>query len=105
GRRGGVPTGRGGSQPREWYRGLPVPPGATQQFTRRNNVNYMQTAVLSALQLTSMFPNLFVENFYIKTRNSIEAGRTQPPHGYVIPVQRDMTRVATLVNILRAQRI
>jgi hypothetical protein len=100
-----VPTGRGGGQPREWYRGLPVPPNAAANFSRRNNTNYMQTGVLSALQLTSMFPNLVVENFYRKTMNSIEAGRTEAPHGYVIPVQRDMTRVATLVNLLRVQRI
>jgi hypothetical protein len=103
--RGSVPTGRGGSQPREWYRGLPVPPGAAATFTRRNNTNYMQTGVLSALQLTAMFPQNVLENFYIKTRNSIEAGRTQAPYGYAIPVQRDMTRVVTLVNILRAQGI
>src|SRR5690606_36994078 len=101
----GPPTGRGGGQPREWYRGLPVPPGAAQNFSRRNNTNYMQTAVLSGLQLTSMFPNLVVENFYRKTNNSIEAGKSDPPHGYVIPVQRDMTRVAQLVNLLRVQRI
>src|SRR5688572_398340 len=65
----------------------------------------MQTGVLSALQLTSTFPNLVVDNFYRKTKNSIEAGKTDPPHGYVIPVQRDMTRVTELVNILRVQRI
>ena len=53
----------------------------------------MQTGVLSALQLTSMFPNLVIENFYAKTQNSIEAGKTEAPYGYVIPVQRDMTRV------------
>jgi hypothetical protein len=100
-----VSTGRGASQPREWYRGLPVPPDAVTTFSRRNNTNYMETGVLSALQLTSMFPNLVVENFYRKTQNSIDAGRTQPPYGYVIPPERDMTRVATLVNILRAQRI
>ncbi|MCI0433227.1 MAG: GGDEF domain-containing protein, partial [Gemmatimonadetes bacterium] len=105
GGRGGVPTGRGGGQPREWYRGIPVPPNAVANFTRRNNTNYMQTGVLSALQLTSMFPNLVLENFYVKTRNSIEAGRTQAPYGYAMPVQRDMTRVVTLVNILRAQGI
>jgi hypothetical protein len=29
----GPPTGRGGSQDREWYRGLPVPPGAAQNFS------------------------------------------------------------------------
>lgn len=102
---GPVPTGRGGGQAREWYRGIPVPPNASQNFSRRNNTNYMQTAVLSALQLTSMFPNLVVQNFYVKTKNSMEAGRNAPPHGYVIPVQRDMTKAATLVNVLRAQGI
>jgi hypothetical protein len=65
----------------------------------------MQTGVLSALQLTSMFPNLVVENFLRKTQNSIDAGKTDPPHAFVIPVQRDMTRVAELVNLLRVQRI
>ena len=34
----------------------------------------METGVLSGLQLTSMFPQLVLENFYIKTRNSLEAG-------------------------------
>jgi hypothetical protein len=105
GGRSAVPTGRGGGQSREWYRGIPIPPNAVQAFTRRNNTNYMQTGVLSALQLTSMFPNLVLQNFYIKTRNSIQAGSTQAPYGYVIPAARDMTRVAALVNILRAQGI
>ena len=105
GGRAGAPTGRGGGQPREWYRGLPVPQGAAASFSRRNNTNYMQTGVLSGLQLTASFPNLVVENFHQKTKNSIESGRTQAPHGFVIPVQRDMTRVAALVNILRLQRI
>ena len=100
-----VPTGRGGNQPREWYRGIPIPPGAVNTFSRRNNTNYMETAVLSALQLTASFPNLIVENFYLKTRNSIESGKTDAPYGFVIPVHRDMTRVAALVNMLRTQRI
>jgi len=103
--RAAVPTGRGGSQPREWYRGLPIPPDALQNFSRRNNTNYMETGVLSGLQLTAMFPNMVLENFYRKTQNSIDAGSKEPPYGYVIPVTRDMTRAATLVNILRIQRI
>jgi hypothetical protein len=102
---GGVPTGRGGGQPREWYRGIPIPPNAVASFSRRNNTNYMQTGVLSALQLTSMFPNLVVQNFYVKTKNSMEDGRNKAPHGYVFPMQRDMTKVATLINVLRAQGI
>ena len=80
-------------------------PNAAATFSRRNNTNYMQTGVLSALQLTSMIPNLVIENFYRKTQNSIEAGKTDAPFGYVIPPQRDMTRVATFVNLLRVQRI
>lgn len=100
-----IPSGRGGSQPREWYRGLPVPADAVATFSRRNNANYMETGVLSALQLTAMFPNMVVENFYRKTQNSIDAGRNEPPYGYVIPAARDMTRAAALVNILRVQRI
>jgi hypothetical protein len=99
------PTGRGGSQPREWYRGIPIPPGAINTFSRRNNTNYMETGVLCALQLTATFPNLIIDNFYRKTVNSIDAGKTEAPFGYVIPVQRDMTRVAMLVNMLRVQRI
>jgi len=101
----GAPTGRGGAQLREWYRGYPVPEDAVETFTRRQNVNYMETGVLSALQLTALSPRAILENFYIKTRNSIEAGRAEPPFGYVIPVQRDMTRVVRLVEVLRAQGI
>ncbi|HEV8410972.1 MAG TPA: M14 family zinc carboxypeptidase, partial [Gemmatimonadaceae bacterium] len=100
-----IPTGRGGGQPREWYRGIPIPPNGIQMFTRRDNTNFMETGVLSGLQLTSMFPQLVLENFYIKTRNSLEAGGKQAPYAYVFPVQRDMTKVATLINILRAQGI
>jgi hypothetical protein len=100
-----IPTGRGGGQPREWYRGIPIPPNGIATFTRRNNTNYMETGVLSALQLTSMFPNVILENFYVKTHNSIEHGTNEAPYGYVFPVQHDMTRVVTLVNVFRAQGI
>lgn len=102
---GPVPTGRGGGQDREWYRGIPIGFNDVATFTRRSNANYMQTGVLSALQLASMFPQTVLENFYTKTRNSIVDGRTRAPYAFVIPKQRDMTRVAEMVNLLRVQRI
>ena len=105
GRGGAVPTGRGGAQDREWYRGIQYTPYDLNTFTRRSNTNYMQTGVISALQLTAMFPATILENFYIKTRNSIEEGKSKAPYGYVIPVQRDMTKVAEFVNVLRIQQI
>jgi hypothetical protein len=89
---------------RQWYR--PSPPYKEVVWSMRNNTNYMQTAVLSALELTSQFPQVVLENFYAKSRNAIEAGRKEPPHGFVIPGnQKDPTRVALLVNLLRRQGI
>jgi hypothetical protein len=106
GRAGAAPTGRGGGQPREWYRGLPIPPEALTNFSRRDNTNYMETGVLSGLQLTSMIPNIVIENFYRKTQHSIDDGKTNAPYGYVIPAgTKDMTRAVALVNVLRAQAI
>jgi hypothetical protein len=105
GGRATIPTGRGGGQPREWYRGIPVPEGMPANFTRRMNTNYMQTGVLSALALTAMFPNLIIENFYTKTKNSLHAPDSGGVQAYVFPMQKDMTRVAALVNVLRAQMI
>ncbi len=102
---GAVPTGRGGGQDREWYRGIQVGFNDVATFTRRANANYMQTGVLSALQLASMFPATILENFYVKTRNSMMHGLTEAPYAYVIPVQRDMTKPAEMVKILRFQRV
>ncbi|MFH1574549.1 MAG: M14 family zinc carboxypeptidase, partial [Acidobacteriota bacterium] len=89
---------------REWYR--PSPPYKEVEWSIRNNINYGQTGVLSALQLASAFPEVILDNFYRKSRNSIESGRKDPPHGYVIPAgQRDMTRVELLAGLLRTQGI
>ncbi len=96
------PTGAGQTS-REWYR--PLPPYKEVVWSMRNNTNYMQTGVLSALQLTAEFPKVVLENFYKKSRNGIEAGKNEAPHGFVIAPHKDMTRVATLVNILRTQGI
>jgi hypothetical protein len=100
-----IPTGKGGMQEREWYRGLALPPNGVGTFTRRDNTNYMETGVLSALQLTSMFPQMVLQNFYLKTKHSIDDGSSKAPYAFVLPVAPDMTKPATLINVLRAQGI
>jgi hypothetical protein len=101
---GGGGGGRGGGMTaREWYR--PVPPYSEFDWSMRNNTNYGETGVLTALQLTSAFPQIVLENFYKKSRNSIEAGKKEPIHGYIIPVGEDQTRVAFVVNALRFQGV
>ncbi len=97
-------AGRGNQSRREWYR--PWPATGEFEWSLRNTVNYAETGVLTALQYTSTFSKLILENFYQKSRNSIDAARKEPVAGYVIPAgQRDMTRVATVVNLLRMQGI
>ncbi len=94
----------GGQTTREWYR--PLPPYKEVEWSIRNNVNYGQTAVLSALQLTARFPKVVLENFYRKSRNAVEAGTKGAPYAFVIPAgQGDMTRVAFLADVLRTQGI
>jgi hypothetical protein len=102
---GGGPEGAGGSMTsREWYR--PLPPYREVVWSMRNNTNYMESAVLSGLEFTANFSKTVLENFYEKSRNSIQSGKTEAPFGYVLPAgQRDMTRVAFIVNILRTQGI
>jgi hypothetical protein len=87
-----------------WYR--PVPPYKEVDWSIRNNTNYAETGILTALELTASFPQVILENFYIKSRHSVEAGSKETPYGFVIPSnQEDMTRVAFAVHILRMQGI
>src|SRR5262249_44029275 len=52
------------------------------------------------------FAKVLLENFYVKSRNSMETGRKETVAGYVIPAgQRDMTRVERVINLLRLQGI
>ena len=112
GRAGGAPqpdaaavtAGRSNQAQREWYR--PWPATGEFDWSLRDNTNYGETGVLTALQYTSQFPKVILENFYVKSRNSVDTGRKETVAGYVIPSgQRDMTRVANVINLLRMQGI
>jgi hypothetical protein len=97
-------AGRGNQATRDWFR--PLPATGEFEWSLRNNTNYGETGVLTALQYTSQFPKIILENFYVKSKNSVETGRRETVAGYVIPSgQRDMTRVERLVNLLRLQGI
>ena len=62
--------------------------------------------MLTALELTSKFPQMVVENFYKKSANAVKRGADKPPHAFVIPAgQRDQTQVDRVVNLLRRQAI
>jgi len=89
---------------RQWYR--PLPPYKDVMWSLRNNTNYAETGVLTALQLTSTIPGTVLDDFYVKSKNSIHSGETEAPYAFVIPSnQEDMTRVAFVTDILRMQGI
>jgi Zinc carboxypeptidase len=95
---------QGDDTTREWFR--PSPPYKTVEWSMRDNTNFMETGLLTGLQTVSTFPQVILENFYKKSQNSIDAGRTEAPYAFVIPGdQPDMTRVARVVELLRLQGI
>ncbi|MGB7743043.1 MAG: hypothetical protein WBL41_09815, partial [Terracidiphilus sp.] len=89
---------------RQWYR--PNPPYKTVLWSMRDNTNYAETGVLSSLEFVSAFPQVILEDFYVKSRDAISAGTKDAPYGYILPAkQEDMTRVAFVIHILRMQGI
>jgi hypothetical protein len=91
----------------QWYR--PTPPKKKLRWSFRDNTNYMEAGVLSALEYAAAHRQELLEDFWIKGNRSLEKGRTEAPYAWIFPpgspTQRDPGRLVYLVNQLRAQRI
>src|SRR5476649_2092031 len=89
----------------QWYRVLP-PPAAAFLWSARDNVNYNETAALSALDYTAANSHALLRNFYEKGYHSWRKGIESAPFAFLIPEdQGDPRRVAQLVERLLAQHI
>ncbi|HUP02248.1 MAG TPA: M14 family zinc carboxypeptidase [Gemmatimonadota bacterium] len=89
---------------RQWYR--PWPPDSTVVWSLRNNTNYMQAGVLQALQYAALHGEELLWNFWVKGDRALERGRTEAPYAWAFPVeQRDPSRLAYLIELLRRHRI
>jgi len=87
---------------RTWFK--QNPPLPKTMWSQRNNNNYEQTGVLTALSYFSSNGKLFLRNFYLKAKRSIEKPRTEGPAAYVFP--SDDPRLgsqADLLQMLQAQ--
>lgn len=94
----------GPAQSREWYRPNPTP--ANVPWGPRSNVNMQQSALLFALNHVAKNRETYLDNFYVKSRRSIERGKAgaDVPHAYVIPAaQHTAAHAADLVNLVRFQ--
>src|SRR5499433_1928842 len=68
---------------RTWYRQNPPLPKV--KWSQRNNNNYEQTALLVTLHYFAANKQLFLRNFYTKSKRSILKARTEGPAAYVMP--------------------
>jgi hypothetical protein len=88
----------------EWYRPLPAPQEVT--WSARDNLNYQETAALSALDESARRSKDLLHNFYKKGWDSWQKGLTQPPYAFLIPAdQGDPARVAQMIARLMSQQI
>ncbi len=82
---------------RTWYKQNPPLPKA--KWSQRNNNNYQQTALLTTLKYFSSNTKLFLKNFYLKSKRSVEKPKNEGPAAYVFP--SDDPRLGNQAELLR----
>jgi hypothetical protein len=71
---------------REWYRSNPPLPSV--KWGPRNNTNIQESALLIALDKVATDRQLYLENYWMKNKRTIEKGKNGPVFGWVIPAAR-----------------
>ncbi len=82
---------------RTWYRQNPALPRV--MWSLRNNNNYEETGLLVSLNYFATNRRLFLQNFWEKSKRSVEKARTEGPGAYVFPATD--TRLAAQAELLR----
>ena len=82
---------------RTWYKQNPPLPKA--KWSQRNNNNYEQSALLTSLYYFGNNSKLFLKNFYLKSKRSIEKPKNEGPAAYVFPA--DDPRLGNQAELLR----
>ena len=89
---------------RTWYRQNPPLPVVT--WSQRDNNNYEQSALLSTISYFSHNTHHFLENYYIKSKRSVQKPSLEGPAAYVIAADAaDTNRQIELVKVLKRQHV
>ncbi len=89
---------------RTWYR--QDPPLPRVKWSLRNNNNYEQTALLISLSYFTNNRQLFLRNFYEKSKRSILKAHTEGPAAYVFTANDPrLGSQAELLRVLQKQRV
>lgn len=93
-----------GEYARTWYR--PNPPLPKVSWSQRNNNNYTQTGLLTALDYFAENRTTFLRNFWRKSKGSIGKPQANGPAAYVFSADDAHTGAqAELLRVLRAQHV
>jgi hypothetical protein len=85
---------------RDWFR--PNPPWPRVKWSIRNNINMQQSGVLLAMNYVARHREKFMENFYQKSKRSVQKAQNEGPAAYVIPGDTERpVEAADMVNLLR----
>ncbi len=89
---------------RTWYRQNPPP--ANVMWSQRNNNNYEESALLTTLAYYSRNTHHFLENFYIKSKRSIQKPMLDGPAAYILSANpAELNRQLQLLSILKLQHV
>src|SRR5947208_1543090 len=87
---------------RTWYRQNPPLPRV--KWSQRNNNNYEETGLLTSLQYFANNGKLFLKNFYLKSKRSIEKPKAEGPAAYVLTADDPRPGAqAELLKVLQLQ--
>ena len=105
---GGADTVKRTLQPEEysrtWYRQNPPLPQVT--WSQRDNNNYEESALLSTLAYYSEHTQHFLENFYLKSKRSVQKPTLGGPAAYVFPADpAQANRQLQLIEVLKRQHV
>ena len=89
---------------RTWYR--QNPPLPVVMWSQRDNNNYEETALLTTISYFSRHTQHFLENYYTKSKRSVEKPSLEGPAAYVIPLgAAQANRTVELLNVLKRQHV
>jgi hypothetical protein len=89
---------------RTWYRQNPPFPVVT--WSQRDNNNYEQSALLTTISYFSHNTHHFLENYYLKSKRSIQKPTLEGPSAYVLPADAaDANRQVELLKVMKRQHV
>ena len=89
---------------RTWYR--QNPPLPVVEWSQRDNNNYEETALLTTISYFAQHTHHFLENYYLKSKRSVEKPSEAGPAAYVIPTdEASANRQAELLKVLAKQHV